>query len=120
MPATDGVELGRDNLVSSVQVSCTLASDGLFSWSWSGPNEAALDVSRTSVLTADATLTSILKISNFSLSDAGQYTCTASMFDGIMITDQEATKSLSVEISAEGKLSRLVYTALRLISCCCK
>ena len=118
LPATDGVELGRDHLVSSVQVSCTVAIDGQFSWSWTGPNGAALDVSHTSVLTADATLTSILKISNFSLSDAGQYTCTASMFDGVMITDQETTKSLIVEISAEGKLSRLVYTVWRLFSFC--
>ena len=78
---SDDIELGRDQLVSSVEVSCTVANDGQFSWSWTGPNGAALDVSHTSVLTAGLTCTSILKINNLSISASGQYTCIASLFD---------------------------------------
>ena len=107
LPSPDEIELGRDNLVSSVQVSCTVANDGLFSWNWTGPSGAALVASHTSVLIANLTLTSILKIDNFTLSDAGQYTCTALMFDGT-IADQETTKSFSIEISAEGKVFSVI------------
>ena len=107
MPATDEIELGRDNLVSSVQVSCTVASDGLFSWSWTGPNGVGLDASHTSVLMANLTLTSILKINNFSLSDAGQYTCTASMSDGVKISPETA-RSSALAISAEGIFAGLM------------
>ena len=98
---SDDIELGRDNLVSWVEVSCTVANDGQFSWSWTGPNGVALDVSHTSVLTADLTCTSILKINNLSLSDAGQYTCIASVSDGPTNYPQTARSSI-IDISAEG------------------
>ena len=101
LPTTDGIELGRDNLVSSVQVSCTVANDGLFSWSWTGPNGTELDASHTSVLMANLTLTSILMINNLSLSDAGQYTCTASASEGPVV-NPETARSTTIDISAEG------------------
>ena len=101
LPAANGIELERDNLVSSVQLSCTVANDGLFSWSWTGPNGEALDASHTSVLMADLTLTSILKINNLSLSDAGQYTCTASASEGPVV-NSETARSSTLDISAEG------------------
>ena len=103
----DRLELGRDNLVSFVQVSCTVAKDGRFVWSWTGPNGTALDVSHTTVLTADLTLTSILKINNFSLSYAGQYTCTASVSDGVEIYPESAN-SFTIDISAEGTFVRVM------------
>ena len=103
LPVNDDIELGRDNLVSSVEVSCTVAIDGQFSWSWTGPNGAALDVSRTSVLTADLTCTSFLKINSFSLSDAGKYTCTASLFNGYSI-NLESAHSSTIDVDAEGNL----------------
>ena len=98
---SDDTDLGRGDLVSSVQVSCTLANDGQFLWSWTGPNGAALDVSRTSVLTADLTCTSILKINNLSISDSGQYTCIASLFDGFLMYPETA-RSSTIGINAEG------------------
>ena len=101
LPGTDGIELGRDNLVSSVQVSCTVANDGLFSWSWTGPNGTELDASHTSVLMANLTLTSILNINNFSLSDTAQYTCTASVSEGSVV-NPETARSSTINISAEG------------------
>ena len=101
LPTTDGIELGRDNLVSFVQVSCTVANDGLFSWSWTGPSGAALDTTDTSVLMANLTLTSILKINNFSLSDTGQYMCTASVSDGPDIYPETA-RSSTVDTSVAG------------------
>ena len=101
LSVSSDVELGRDNLVSSVEVSCTVATDGQFSWSWTGPNGTALDDSRTSVLTADLTCTSIFKISNLSLNDGGQYTCTASLFNGVSINLAFACSSI-IDISTEG------------------
>ena len=98
---SDGIELGRDHLVSSVEVSCTVAIDGQFSWSWTGPNGTALDVSHTGVLTANLTLTSILRINKLSLSDAGQYSCAASLSDGPTIYP-ETSRSSTIDISAEG------------------
>ena len=95
------VELGRESLVSYVEVSCTVAIDGQFLWSWTGPNGTALDVSRTSVLTADLTCTGILKISTLSLSDAGQYTCTASLFNGFSIKLM-SSRSSTIDITTEG------------------
>ena len=101
LSVSSDIELGRDNLVSSVEVSCTVANDGRFSWSWTGPNGTALDPSHTSVSTADLTLTSILEIKNLTFGDAGQYTCTASKFDGSFINQVTARSSI-IPISAEG------------------
>ena len=101
LSVSNDIELERGNLVSWVEVSCTVAIDGQFSWSWTGPNGAALDVSRTSVLTADLTCTSILKITNLSLSDVGQYTCTASSSGGAIFYP-ETSRSSTIDINAEG------------------
>ena len=55
---------------------------------------------------ADLTLTSILEIRSLTFDDAGQYTCTASMFNGSAI-NQETARSSTVDISAEGTFVRV-------------
>lgn len=73
--------------LDSIMLTCTVDNEGLFLWHWIGPNRAAPDPSRSSVLTADLTRTSILWLTNVSHSDTGEYICRVqtTLIDGIEI-----------------------------------
>ena len=69
------VTIGPDNLQSSVNLSCTMVSNGSFEWQWQY-NENVLDLpDRSQILIGDATRTSILTINKLRYTDTGNYTC---------------------------------------------
>ena len=70
------------DLVSSVRLTCSVINDAAFEWSWTGPNGAM--ISSSSVLVADLTRTGILQILSLSLSNAGNYNCTAAFLVGVV------------------------------------
>ena len=74
------VEYGHNNdIVSSVELSCTVAVEGSFSITWTGPNGTITDSGdKIQNYSADTTRTSILRITQLSLMDNGTYSCEAS------------------------------------------
>ena len=74
------VEYGNNNdIVSSVKLSCTVAVEGSFSITWTGPNGTITDSGdKIKLYSADTTRTSILIITQLSLMDNGTYSCEAS------------------------------------------
>ena len=60
------------DLVSSERLTCSVINEAAFEWSWTGPNGVS-----SNVFVADLTRTGVLQISSLSLSDAGDYNCTA-------------------------------------------
>ena len=62
------------DLVSSERLTCSVTNEAAFEWSWTGPNG---DTISSNVFVADLTRTGVLQISSLSLSDAGNYNCTA-------------------------------------------
>ncbi len=72
------VVYGRNgNVPTSVELSCTVANNGSFFITWTGPNGTMLDGASTQIYIADLSRTSILRISNVGLADNGTYTCEA-------------------------------------------
>ena len=67
-----------NNIPSIIELSCTVINSGSFSITWTGPNGTIVDNTKTRIFTADTTRTSILRISQVSLSDNGTYSCEAS------------------------------------------
>ena len=62
------------DLVSSERLTCSVTNEAAFEWSWTGPNGATIS---NNVFVADLTRTGVLQISSLSLSDVGNYNCTA-------------------------------------------
>ncbi len=76
---TQSLVYGLDNNIPSIiYLSCTVINNGSFSITWTGPNGTRVDNAKTRIFTADTTRTSILRISQVSLSDNGTYSCEAS------------------------------------------
>ncbi len=67
-----------NNIPSLIDLSCTVINNGSFSITWTGPNGTIVDNAKTRIFSADTTRTSILRISQVSLSDNGTYSCEAS------------------------------------------
>ena len=62
-----------------ITLNCTVSSSGLFEWQWKQSENGRMlsNNSRFSLFTADGTRTSILQITELSVSDATEYTCEA-------------------------------------------
>ena len=58
-----------------ITLNCTVSSSGLFEWQWSQDGSMLSNNSRFSLFTADGTRTSILQITELSVSNATEYTC---------------------------------------------
>ena len=76
----DQVTVVRHNatdLVSSERLTCSVINEAAFEWSWTDPNGATIS---SNVFVTDLTRTGVLQISSLSLSDAGDYNCTAAFY----------------------------------------
>ena len=78
-----------DNVVSTANLSCTVANEGSFQWEWTPPPGITL----SQMWVADGTRTCIVQISQISAANAGNYTCRAS-FNG-----QSASTSVAVQLN---------------------
>ena len=58
-----------------ITLNCTVSSSGLLEWQWSQNGSMLSNNSRFSLFTADGTRTSILQITELSVSDAMEYNC---------------------------------------------
>ena len=96
----DQVTVVRHNatdLVSSERLTCSVINEAVFEWSWTGPNGAT-----TNVFVADLTRTGVLQISSLSLSDAGDYNCTAAFHTaGFPLTFRSQNSSI-ISLQLEG------------------
>ena len=92
------VEYGDNNdIVSSVEISCTVAVEGSFSITWTGPNGTITDSGdKIKIYSADTTRTSILKITQLSLMDNGTYSCEASYSHTLSFDVSSATNTISL------------------------
>ena len=91
------MNLGQDNLQTSINLSCTVLNTGSFEWQWQY-NGSVLSLSgRSQILIGDATRTSILTISQLRYIDAGNYTCQAKYSFGIV----NATRSIEVHLAGK-------------------
>ena len=99
------VRLEADDVVSKVDLSCTVANPGTFLWEWTRASDGA--VSTSNVNLADLTRTSILTIDRLSMEDSGDYVCRAF----------HSNKSLALEATATIVLD-LAYGESVLQKCC--
>ncbi len=91
------VVYGRNgNIPTSVELSCTVANNGSFFITWTGPNGTMLDGASTQIYTADLSRTSILRISDVGLADNGTYTCEA------MYTHDSTSSTTNVTLNLDG------------------
>ena len=91
-------EYGHNNdIVSSVEISCTVAVEGSFSFTWTGPNGTITDSGdKIKIYSADTTRTSILRITQLSLMDNGTYSCEASYSHTMNFDVDSATNTISL------------------------
>ena len=91
-------EYGHNNdIVSSVEISCTVAVEGSFSITWTGPNGTITDSGdKIKIYSADTTRTSILRITQLSLMDNGTYSCEASYSHSLNFDVDSATNTISL------------------------
>ena len=92
------VEYGHNNdIVSSVEISCTVAVEGSFSITWTGPNGTITDSGdKIKIYSADTTPTSILSIPRLSLMDNGTYSCEASYTHALSFDVSSATNTITL------------------------
>ena len=92
------VEYGDNNdIVSSVEISCTVAVEGSFSITWAGPNGTITDSGdKIKIYSADTTRTSILRITQLSLMDNGTYSCEASYSHPMNFDVDSATNTITL------------------------
>ena len=92
------VEYGHNNdIVSSVEISCTVAIEGSFSITWTGPNGTITDSGdKIQNYSADTTQTSILRINQVSLMDNGTYSCEASYSHSMNFDVDSTTNTISL------------------------
>ena len=100
----DQVTVVRHNatdLVSSERLTCSVTNEAAFVWSWTGPDGATIS---SNVFVADLTRTGVLQISSLSLSDAGNYNCTAAFYTaGVSFTlPFESQNSSIIRLQLEG------------------
>ena len=91
-------EYGHYNdIVSSVEISCTVAVEGSFSFTWTGPNGTITDNGdKIKIYSADTTRTSILRINQLSLMDNGTYSCEASYSHTMNFDVDSTTNTISL------------------------
>ena len=91
-------EYGHNNdIVSSVEISCTVAVEGSFSITWTGPNGTiTYSGDKIKIYSADTTRTSILRITQLSLMDNGTYSCEASYSHSMNFDASSATNTISL------------------------
>ena len=66
------MQLGPDNLVSNLTLTCSVEIEGLFQWMWTGPG-----IDSSQVFYAYANRTSYVDLTQISASSAGDYHCEA-------------------------------------------
>ena len=98
------IEYGHNgNIPTPVELSCTVANNGSFVISWTGPNGMILDGASTHIYTADLSRTSILRISDANLADNGAYTCEA------VYTFDSTTGTTNVTLNLDGQSENLIH-----------
>ena len=85
------------DLVSSERLTCSVINEAAFEWSWTGPNGAS-----SNVFVADLTRTGVLQISSLSLSDAGDYNCTAAFLTAGIAFPTIPQNSSTISLQLEG------------------
>ena len=98
----DQVTVVRHNatdLVSSERLTCSVTNEAAFEWSWTGPNGATIS---SNVFVADLTRTGVLQITSLSLSDAGNYNCTAVFFTAGLALSFKSQNSSIISLQLEG------------------
>ena len=96
----DQVTVVRHNatdLVSSERLTCSVINEAAFEWSWTRPNGAT-----TNLFVADLTRTGVLQISSLSLSDAGDYNCTAAFYTAGFLLSFRSQNSSVISLQLEG------------------
>ena len=62
-------------VAKTTTINCTVSSSGLFEWQWSQNKSMISSNGKFSIFTADGTRTSILQLTELSVSDDAEYTC---------------------------------------------
>ena len=106
-----------NNIPSSIKLSCTVINDGSFSITWTGPNGTIADNAKTRVLSADTSRTSILRISQVSLSDNGTYSCEASYthFNALSVASSTSTITLTLKGKQKMTFKKMIITMIIII-----
>ena len=89
------VRLVADDVVSKVDLNCTVANSGAFLWEWTRASDGAVLTSNVNL--ADLTRTSILTIDRLSMEDRGEYVCRA--FQGNESLALEGTATIVLDLT---------------------
>ena len=83
------IRLGVNDVVSEVDLSCTVANPGRFVWEWTRASDGAVISSGVSL--DNLTRTSILTLGNLSTEDSGEYVCRAFHSNNSLAVEGNAT-----------------------------
>lgn len=83
------INLGVDDIVPQVKLSCTVENPGSFLWEWTRISDGV--VISSGLDQADLTRTSVLTVANLSIEASGKYACRAFYSDESLAFEQTAT-----------------------------
>ena len=91
------IQLGPvDNVVATIELSCTVANEGSFQFEWTFP--PSVSANQYHIRTVDATRSSIVQISQLSLDNGGDYVCQASYSSG---EGESASRTITLDLRGE-------------------
>ena len=106
----------NNNIVSSVEISCTVAVEGSFSITWTGPNGTITDSGdKIKIYSADTTRTSILRINQLNLMDNGTYSCEASYSHTMNFDVGSAINTITLILGGIYELSKCLMFLIEVV-----
>ena len=93
---TSTIQIRPANLQSSITLTCSVINSGSFVWQWMYNGDMLYTGDQFQILIKDATRTSTLTINSLSISDVGNYTCTANFSGKTMSKQHILSKKLKI------------------------